>query len=216
MFIKSRGNKRFMDLAKVEKAYARWAPHYDLSFGLISDYGRKETIKILNQKPGHLLEIGVGTGLSLPHYAPHMSITGIDLSKDMLKHAQRRVEKNGLKNIRALEQKDATSTYYDDNSFDSAVAMYVMSVAPEPEKILAEMARVVKPGGDIYILNHFASDNKRLHFIEKIFSPMCRFIGWHSTFKQERVMTCTDLELVSEHKMQPFKLFTLLRFTKKI
>lgn len=204
-----------MDHTAVQKAYARWAPHYDISFGLISDYGRQETIKIINQKPGHVLEIGVGTGLALPNYAPHMRVTGIDLSEDMLKRAQKRADKAGLRNIHALECKDATSTGYEDNSFDSAVAMYVMSVAPEPEKILAEIARIVKPGGEIYLLNHFASDNKRLHFVEKLTAPLCRFIGWHSTFQKERVMGCLDIELIEERKMQPFKLFTLLKFVKK-
>ena len=156
-----------MDLTAVQKAYARWAPHYDISFGLISDYGRQNAVKMINQKPGRILEVGVGTGLSLPYYENFMSVTGIDLSENMLKRAQNRVQKAGLKNIEILEKKDATNTNYPSDSFDTAVAMYLMSVAPEPEKILSEMARVVKTGGDIYILNHFASEDSKLKFIEK-------------------------------------------------
>lgn len=204
-----------MDLTTVQKAYARWAPHYDVSFGLISDYGRKETVNIINQKPGHVLEVGVGTGLSLPSYSPDMRVTGIDLSENMLKRAQRRVKKAGLKNVDALHCKDATQTGYQSNSFDCAVAMYIMSVAPQPEVILSEMMRVVKPNGEIYILNHFSSERKRMKFIEKVMSPVCRFIGWHSTFEKNRVMQCPQLELVEEIKMQPFNLFTLLKFVKK-
>ncbi len=204
----------YMDLTAVQKAYARWAPHYDVSFGLISDYGRQKTVSLVNQKPGRVLEVGVGTGLSLPHYENFMSVTGIDLSENMLKRAKQRVIKEGLKNIEALEKKDATNMGYEDNSFDSAVAMYIMSVAPEPEKILTEMARVVKPNGEIYILNHFSSENKRFNFIEKIMSPICRFIGWHSTFDKKRVMGCESLELVETIQMQPFKLFTLMKFRK--
>lgn len=203
-----------MDLTAVQKAYARWAPHYDISFGLISDYGRQNTVEMINQKSGRVLEVGVGTGLSLPYYHHSVSVTGIDLSENMLKRARTRVFKAGLKNIESLEKKDATNTHYADGSFDTAVAMYLMSVAPEPEKILAEMVRVVKKGGDIYILNHFASEDKRLKFVEKIMSPVCRFIGWHSTFKQDRVLGRNDLELVAEIKMPPFKLFTLLKFRK--
>jgi len=204
-----------MDLTAIQKAYARWAPHYDISFGLISDYGRKETVNIINKKPGNLLEVGVGTGLSLPSYNPNVRVTGIDLSENMLQRARGRVKKEKLNNIIALERKDATQTGYQSNSFDAAVAMYIMSVAPQPEKILAEMMRVVKPGGEIFILNHFASNTKRYHFIEKVMSPVCRFIGWHSTFKKDRVLQCPHLELVEEVKMQPFNLFTLLRFVKK-
>jgi phosphatidylethanolamine/phosphatidyl-N-methylethanolamine N-methyltransferase len=203
-----------MDLTAVQKAYARWAPHYDVSFGIISDYGRKNTVEIVNQKPGRVIEVGVGTGLSLPLYNNLMSVVGIDLSESMLQRAEKRVLKENLKNIEALEKKDATDTGYENNSFDSAVAMYIMSVALQPEKILAEMVRIVKPGGDIYILNHFASASKRYHFIERLMSPVCRFIGWHSTFERERVLSCSELELVDEIKMQPFNLFTLLKFKK--
>jgi phosphatidylethanolamine/phosphatidyl-N-methylethanolamine N-methyltransferase len=203
-----------MDITAVQKAYARWAPHYDISFGLISDYGRKQTVQMMNQKPGRILEVGVGTGLALPHYHNFMSVTGIDLSENMLKRAKDRVKKEKLHNIEALEKKDATDTGYADNSFDAAVAMYLMSVAPEPEKILLEMARIVKPEGDIYVLNHFASESSKVQFLEKMMSPVCRFIGWHSTFKRERVLGCENLELVSETKMSPFSLFTLLKFKK--
>lgn len=203
-----------MDLTAVQKAYARWAPHYDISFGLISDYGRKNTVQMINQKPGRVLEVGVGTGLALPYYKNFISVTGIDLSENMLKRAKSRIIKENLKNIEKLEKKDATNTEYPDNSFDAAVAMYIMSVAPEPEKILLEMARVVKIGGDIYILNHFASENRRAKFIETLMSPVCRFIGWHSTFKQERVLGCHSLKLIDEIKMPPFNLFTLLKFRK--
>lgn len=203
-----------MDLTAVQKAYARWAPHYDVSFGLISDYGREQTVKLINQKPGRILEVGVGTGLSLPYYEKRVSVTGIDLSENMLKIAEKRVNKEKLRNVEALEKKDATSTGYPDNSFDTAVAMYIMSVAPEPEKILTEMARVVKSGGDIYILNHFSSENNKIQFFEKILSPLCRFIGWHSTFSRERVLGCNNLELIDEIKMRPLGLFTLLKFRK--
>ena len=203
-----------MDLTAVQKAYARWAPHYDISFGLISDYGRQNTVKMINQKPGRILEVGVGTGLSLPHYKNFMSVVGIDLSENMLNRAKSRVVKDGLKNIEALEKKDATNTDYPNESFDAAVAMYIMSVAPEPEKILVEMTRVVKAGGDIYILNHFASEDSKFKFIEKIMSPVCRFIGWHSTFKRDRVLGGDSLELISETQMPPFNLFTLLKFKK--
>lgn len=203
-----------MDLTAVQKAYARWAPHYDVSFGLISDYGRQKAVEMINKKVGRVLEVGVGTGLSLPYYSASLKVTGIDLSENMLKRARLRVFKEKLTNIDSLEKKDATDTGFASNSFDVAVAMYLMSVAPEPEKILSEMARVVKLGGDIYILNHFASSNKRFKIIEKAMSPICRFIGWHSTFERSRVMGCESLSLEEAINVQPFNLFTLLRFRK--
>lgn len=204
-----------MELADIQKAYSRWAPHYDFSFGVISDWGRQFVVEEINHKPGHVLEVGVGTGLALPLYNSNMKITGIDVSEGMLEKARERVQNEKLRNVNALENMDATDMDFATESFDSAVAMFIMSVAPQPEAILQEMARVVKKGGDIYIVNHFASNHKIVAMFERIIEPVCRMIGWHSKFDKNRLMNCPDLELVRTKKMRPLGLFECLHFKKK-
>ena len=166
-----------MELAAIQKAYRRWAPHYDFSFGLISDWGRSFVVSEVNRKPGRVLEVGVGTGLALPMYAPDMLVTGIDISDNMLELARNRAEDERLRNIEMIANMDATQMTFGDNSYDTATAMYIMSVAPDPEAILQEMVRVVKTGGDIYILNHFSSENKFVHMLERLTAPICKLIG---------------------------------------
>lgn len=204
-----------MDLTKIQKAYARWAPHYDLSFGLISDAARNFTVSEINRKPGKVLEVGVGTGLSLPMYAPDMPVTGIDVSDIMLQRAEKRVREHRLRNIQGLEIMDATQMRFADNHFDTITAMYIMSVVPDPEGVMREMARVVKQGGDIYILNHFSTNKGVLAVAERVFAPMCRLIGWHSEFDMGRLMNVESLELIEIKRMRPFGLFDLLHFRKK-
>lgn len=204
-----------MDLAAIQKAYARWAPHYDLSFGKISDRARHYTVSKINKKPGRVLEVGVGTGLSLPLYAPDMRVCGVDISVDMLQRADKRAKEAGLRNIETLEVQDARAMSYEDNAFDTVTAMYIMSVVPEPEKVMREIARVVKPDGDVFILNHFSSDNGFIAFAEKAFAPVCRVIGWHSEFAMETVTGASGLKLVKIEKMSPFGIFSLLHFKKR-
>lgn len=208
-----------MELTAIQKAYKRWAPHYDLSFGLISDWGRSFVVSEVNRKPGRVLEVGVGTGLALPMYAPDMLVTGIDISDNMLDIARKRALSERLRNIEMIANMDATQMSFDDNSYDTATAMYIMSVAPNPEAILNEMVRVVKTGGDVYILNHFSSQNKFIRSVEGLTAPICRLLGWHSVFDMKRIMDAADetgqLELVEVKAMRPLGMFTRLHFKKK-
>lgn len=208
-----------MELAAIQKAYSRWAPHYDLSFGLISDWGRSFVVSEVNRKPGRVLEVGVGTGLALPMYAPDMLVTGIDISDTMLDIARKRAEVERLRNVEMIANMDATQMDFEDSSYDTATAMYIMSVAPNPKVILNEMVRVVKTGGDIYILNHFSSENRIIRFLEHFTAPICRLIGWNSVFDMNIILDAakeTDqLELVEIKAMRPLGMFTRLHFKKK-
>ncbi|MGI9383290.1 MAG: class I SAM-dependent methyltransferase, partial [Methyloligellaceae bacterium] len=138
-----------MDVASVQRAYRRWAPIYDLTFGRIAEAGRLHAVEIINRRKGTVLEVGVGTGLSLPRYADHLKITAVDLSPDMLARAQERVEDEGLSNVVGLHEMDAGALEFDDESFDTVVAMYVMTVVPDPERVMAELERVCAPGGEV-------------------------------------------------------------------
>jgi len=147
-----------LDAASVVAAYRRWAGFYDSTFGWITRVGRRQAVVAVNALPGReVLEVGVGTGLALPGYDKAKRITGIDLSAEMLDVARRRVRDQKLGNIAALYEMDAEQTSFATASFDIAVAMYVASVVPHPRLLLAELQRVVRPGGHILFINHFAA-----------------------------------------------------------
>ncbi|MDO8288614.1 MAG: methyltransferase domain-containing protein [Parvibaculum sp.] len=203
-----------IDEQSVLKAYARWAPVYDWSFGPISDFGRKKAIDVINKRTGTLLEVGVGTGVALPRYAPHLKITGIDFSPDMLRKARERMRTKKLRNVVGLYEMDASELRFEDGSFDTVVAMYVMTVVPDANKVLRELERVCAPGGEVIIINHFAQDHGLRGKIERWMAPAARALGWHPDFRIETITEMTTLELIETRDLQPLNLFTMLRFRK--
>ncbi|MEP2715090.1 methyltransferase domain-containing protein [Pseudophaeobacter sp.] len=203
-----------MDIKSVETSYARWAPVYDKTFGAVTSAGRKRTVDYINKHGGSVLEVGVGTGLSLPDYAPEIAVTGIDFSEDMLAKARRRVAEKGLKNIAALRQMDARELDFPDNSFDTVAAMHVLSVVPEPERVMAEIARVLRPGGKVVISNHFKSTQGVLASIEKFSAPFANVLGWHSDFAIETVLQEDRLKIEQQQALPPFGMMTFLVLSK--
>ena len=203
-----------MDEAAVRHAYRRWAPVYDYTFGQVAEAGRKHAVKIINERKGSVLEVGVGTGLSLPAYGSHLTVTGIDLSPEMLDKARARVARHGLNNVAGLYEMDAGALSFADDSFDTVVAMYVMTVVPDPERVMRELERVCAPGGEVVLVNHFSQDDGALGFLERKLAPFADFIGWRPVFELDRVMVCDRLRLVERRSLKPFGLFTMLRFVK--
>src|SRR6266481_2210244 len=134
------------DRATVEHAYDRWAPVYDLVFGGVFSKGRRAAIAATNKLGGRVLEVGIGTGISLPLYAPHVRIFGTDISEAMLEKAKRRVAEFHLKNVEGLAVMDAEKLEFPDDSFDVVMAQYVVTAVPNPEAALDEFARVLRPG----------------------------------------------------------------------
>ena len=147
-----------MDVSALRHAYRRWAPVYDFTFGQIAEAGRKHAVKIINSRRGRVLEVGVGTGLSLSCYGDHLTLTGIDLSPEMLDKAREKVERRGLDNVAGLYEMDAGALAFADESFDTVVAMYVMTVVPEPERVMRELERVCAAGGEVILVNHFSQE----------------------------------------------------------
>jgi phosphatidylethanolamine/phosphatidyl-N-methylethanolamine N-methyltransferase len=206
---------KLMDQAAVNSAYRRLAPVYDHAFGWLVAEGRKHAVEIVNRGRGRVLEVGVGTGLSLPSYARHLEIVGIDLSPEMLAKARERVAARRLANVAGLLEMDAADLKFDDASFDTVVAMYVMTVVPEPEKAMRELARVCRPGGEVIIVNHFSSSVEGMRgWVERRMAPFADKLGWRPVFEVERVMVCEDLQLVEQRGLRPMRMFTLMRFRK--
>jgi phosphatidylethanolamine/phosphatidyl-N-methylethanolamine N-methyltransferase len=201
-----------LDTASIRDAYRRWAGIYDTVFGGVSSFGRKRAVHLVNQLPGHqVLEVGVGTGLALPRYNRDKRITGIDLSADMLRQAQKRVVAQGLRGVEALREMDAEATDFDDGVFDTAVAMFVASVVPNPRNLLAEMRRVVRPGGNILFVNHFAASGGPRWWIERAMAPASRALGWHPDFAMDALFGPEDQATIEVETVPPLGIFTLVR-----
>jgi phosphatidylethanolamine/phosphatidyl-N-methylethanolamine N-methyltransferase len=203
-----------MDEAAVKTAYRRWAPVYDNTFGRVAAEGRKHAVELINARSGRVLEVGVGTGLSLPTYKRALEIVGIDLSPEMLQKARERVRAEGLTNITGLYEMDAGDLKFPDASFDTVAAMYVMTVVPEPEKVMRELARVCRSGGEVLIVNHFSTEEGMRGWVERRMAPFADKLGWRPVFDVERVMVCGDLELIERRGLRPLGLFTMMRFRK--
>jgi phosphatidylethanolamine/phosphatidyl-N-methylethanolamine N-methyltransferase len=207
--------KADLDNDNIIKAYARWAPFYDMVFGKITTEGRRKAIAAVNRVGGRALEVGVGTGIALPEYNRQMRITGIDVSSHMLERAHQRVKDENLTHVERLSVMDATKMDFEDNSFDVAVAMYLITVVPDPAAVLAEMERVVRPGGEVILINHFGADRGPRAKVEKMLAERAHILGWRADFPLERVMCCDNLEVVEKTPVPPFGMFTVLRFVKK-
>ncbi len=132
-------------------------------------------------RPGErVLEVGVGTGMSLPLYPADARITGVDLSAEMLAKARERVRERGLQNVEDLLEMDATHLTFPDNSFDVVIAMYIISVVDQPEQVAQEMLRVCKPGGRLLIVNHFESRNPLMVAWHALVRPIHRAVKFRS------------------------------------
>jgi phosphatidylethanolamine/phosphatidyl-N-methylethanolamine N-methyltransferase len=210
----SKRNFTVMDEATIKTAYRRWAPVYDNTFGRVAAEGRKHAVEIINRGRGRVLEVGVGTGLSLPAYRRELEIVGIDLSPEMLVKARERVAQLGLANVRGLHEMDAGDLKFPDASFDTVVAMYVMTVVPDPGKVMRELSRVCRAGGEVMIVNHFSAEEGMRGWVERRMAPFADRLGWRPLFEVERVMVCDDLQLVEKRGLRPMRLFTMMRFRK--
>ncbi|HSU05968.1 MAG TPA: class I SAM-dependent methyltransferase [Acetobacteraceae bacterium] len=208
----ARGPRAALDADAVRAAYRRWAGVYDLVFGGVSAMGRRRAAEAVNRLPGRVvLEVGVGTGLALPRYRSDKRITGIDLSAEMLDRARRRVAELGLANVESLREMDAEATDFPDGAFDIAVAMFVASVVPHPRRLLAEMRRVVRPGGHILFVNHFAARSGPRWWVEWAMAPASRALGWHPDFAMESLFAPDEPDVTDAHPVPPLGIFTLLR-----
>jgi phosphatidylethanolamine/phosphatidyl-N-methylethanolamine N-methyltransferase len=206
------------DREMVERAYDRWAPVYDLVFGGVFGKGRQAAILATNSIGGRVLEVGVGTGISLPQYAANLRVFGTDISEAMLRKAKARVADLRLKNIEGLAVMDAEKLEFPDNSFDVVMAQYVVTAVPNPEAALSEFARVLRPGGEIILLSRVSADAGMRRFIEQRLQPVVRRLGWRTEFSWSRYLqwasTAQGVQLVERRPVPPLGHFSLIRFRK--
>jgi len=207
-----------IDREGVAKAYERWAPVYDLVFGKVFDQGRQSTIAEADRIGGRILDVGVGTGLSLSDYSRASRICGVDISEPMLRKAQQRVRALGLPNVETLAVMDAKNLAFKDGSFDAVVAQYVITAVPDPEATLDEFIRVLKPGGELILVNHIGAERGPRRAFELAFAPLARRLGWRPEFPWERLVKWAachrDVTLAERRPMPPMGHFSLIRYRK--
>jgi len=208
--------------ADVESAYARWAPIYDLVFTATMKPGRRAGAAAINAlahtREIQVLDVGVGTGLELPMFSPHVKITGIDLSEPMLNVARKRVLREGLGNVLGLQAMDAMALTFTDESFDAVIAPYVLTVVPDAHRTLDEMARVVKKGGEIVLVNHIGAERGLMATLEAWLGRRAAALGWRPEFPWSIVgdwlAQRPDIALIERRKLPPLDLFTLIRLKR--
>lgn len=207
-----------IDRAGVAKAYARWAPVYDLVFGPVFDQGRKSTIAIADAIGGRVLDVGVGTGLSLSDYSRTTKLCGVDISEPMLRKAQERVRALKLTNVETLSVMDAKNLAFADDTFDAVVAQYVITAVPDPEGTLDDFIRVLKPGGELILVNHIGAESGARRVFELGFAPLARRLGWRPEFPWERLVNWATrhggVTLQERRPMPPMGHFSLIRYRK--
>jgi phosphatidylethanolamine/phosphatidyl-N-methylethanolamine N-methyltransferase len=208
-----------IDNSNVEEAYARWAPVYDFVFAAVMKPGRKAAAAAASRDGGLVLDVGVGTGLELPMFSRTTRLIGVDLSEPMLARAQDRVKAAGLDNVEGLLKMDAMNLAFPDASFDCAVAPYVLTVVPDPHATLDELARVVKPGGEIVLVNHIGAETGPIAAIEGWMAKRAAQLGWRPEFPWriigDWIEKRQDIVLTERRRLNPLGLFTLARMTRR-
>lgn len=204
-----------LEAQRVERVYAALARVYDGFFDWALAPGRLRAVgKVPAGTDAQVLEIGVGTGLSLPHYPADCRVLGVDISPAMLERARRRVEQLGHDGIR-LRHMDARSLTLEDASFDWVLAPYVMSVVPDPERVMSEMARVCRPGGTIVVVNRFGSRFPPMRWIERGLTPISQWLGFRLDLQLERLTGTADISLERVERVNLGGLWRLVAFRRE-
>jgi phosphatidylethanolamine/phosphatidyl-N-methylethanolamine N-methyltransferase len=179
----------------VERIYSRYSGIYDLLFGKIFHSGREQAVEMMDLSLGdRVLEVGVGTGLSLSFYPRNCKVTGIDISEGMLAEAEKKVAEEDLRHV-ALQKMDALDMEFPDDTFDRVLAAYVVTTVPDPIRLVREIKRVTKPGGRFVLLNHFQSTNPVFGRIEHVISPLTRRVGFRTDLALDDFARMADLSV---------------------
>ncbi|HUJ87123.1 MAG TPA: methyltransferase domain-containing protein [Burkholderiales bacterium] len=205
------------DLALSQQGYRRLAPAYDLVFGASLAPGRRAALAALACRPGdRVLEVCVGTGMSLPLYPPQVRVTGIDASREMLARAAARVAARRLSQVEALLQMDAGRLAFADASFDKVALMFALSGLPDPLRAVREMRRVCRPGGTIVIVQHFRSASVLLRACELLLAPTYRVMRYRADMDLVRFLAAAMLDVVETRRTNLFGYATLLTCVNRV
>ncbi len=198
-----------MQKEQIKRIYSKYSPVYDALFAQVFSPRIRIGLKRMGIEEGdRILEVGVGTGLSLPFYPDHCSVVGIDITRKMLDRANGKKERLSLDHVDLFEM-DAENIAFADDSFDHAVVPFVISVVPNPERMVSEVKRVTKKNGSIMIINHFCSSNLLLSKLENFISPISSKIGWRYGVTTELLSNHCNLyieEIVKKSRLDPWRI----------
>jgi len=206
------------DLQTNLRAYQRWASFYDLVYTRLLGVARAEAVKAAVAAGNDILEVGVGTGLSLPDYPPHVLVSGCDLSLPMLGKAVEKITAHGLTNVCGLSVMDACNLGFAPRRFDAVVAQFLLTLVPNPEQALDEFARVLKPGGEIVIANHIGAESGAMAAFEKMAAPIAKKLGWRADFPLQRIRdwaSSRGFDMVAADKVWPLGYFMVIRLRQR-
>lgn len=205
------------DAGAMKKAYARWAPIYDLIYDKLTEPAARQAVAAALTAGKRVLEVGVGTGLSLGYYPSDAAVDGVDLSADMLERAQDKVNRRSLTQVRSLQVMDACHLTFPDAAYDAVVAQFLITLVPDPEQALDGFLRVVRPGGAIVLANHFGATGPIVGPVEDALGPISRKIGWSAGFKAARIEAWArsrGVEVVSLTPSFPAGFFKVMHMRK--
>jgi phosphatidylethanolamine/phosphatidyl-N-methylethanolamine N-methyltransferase len=175
------------DLEGQKKAYRIWAHYYDKVYVKMLARAQREAVDAAVKCGRDILEIGVGTGLTLPYFPADRKVVGIDLSEDMLKVALAKVHERRLTAVNGLAVMDACRLGFTDERFDAVTAQFVITLVPDPEQALDEMDRVLKPGGEIVISSRLVDSEGASALFWSALAPLAKAVGWSTDFKVSRL-----------------------------
>lgn len=202
------------DRLTIQRAYRFWAPLYDLVCEGLFMSSRRKAATLAGRIGNDILEIGVGTGLSLGDYGRNVSLSGIDLSPEMIARAEIRASKGLTARLRSLRIMDAHDLAFSDARFDVVVAQFLITLVENPERVLDEALRVTRPGGEIILVNHFYSGTGPAAWLERHLAPLVRPIGLRPDFPFQRVQRWAEahgVEVVSRTASGIFGSFSIVR-----
>jgi phosphatidylethanolamine/phosphatidyl-N-methylethanolamine N-methyltransferase len=202
-----------LEVAEIQRIYAYYSRVYDFIFKRWFLPRQQHAIQALDISPGQrVLDVGVGTGFSLPLYPQDAQVVGIDLSSKMLREAHKKVLRERLAHVDLMEM-DAAHLAFPDSTFDFVIVAFVISVVPDPIQVLAEIKRVSKPEGQIVIINHFQSQNKIMAQLEKWVSPLCTKIGWRSDLALDYLVQNANLRIERKYSLNKLDLWKVIYAT---
>ncbi len=181
---------------KVYDLYGRFYDRFEVIF-------KKRLAKAIGAVPlrpnDRVLDVGIGTGLSLEFYPDCVHVTGIDLSAGMLAQAQRKIDEGRVRaecgrEATVLVEGDAMKLPFGDGEFDAVVLSHVVSTVPDAERCLREAIRVAREGASIVIVNHFRTQWPVVNWVESAIDPICRKLGWRSDLSLEGLLESVGVE----------------------